>query len=285
MAPSLSLIFPAFNESARLGKTLRTTFDYLNAQDYACEVIFVDDGSSDDTPRVAERAFEGRGPTEARLVRYEPNRGKGYAVRRGLLEARAPVALFSDSDLSTPITETPKLFGPIRSGEYDIVFGSRALDRSLIGVHQPWLREQSGKVFNLAVRAATRLPFSDTQCGFKAFRMDVCRAVVSGGVIDRFGFDVELLYVARMAGLRLLEQPVRWDDAAGSKVSFRGGLEGFLELRELRRQARRGVYDEAVRRAREALSRTSRRAPVLAADEPAPPSDASPELADAARRI
>ncbi|HEV2762371.1 MAG TPA: dolichyl-phosphate beta-glucosyltransferase [Pyrinomonadaceae bacterium] len=283
MSPSLSLIFPAFNESGRLGKTLRTTFDYLNAQDYAAEVIVVDDGSSDDTPHVAEAAFAGRGRTEARLLRYEPNRGKGHAVRRGLLDARAPVALFSDSDLSTPITETPKLFGPIRSGEYDIVFGSRALDRTLIGVHQPWLREQSGKVFNLAVRLATRLPYYDTQCGFKAFRMDVCRPVVEGSLIDRFGFDVELLYVAHMAGLRLLEQPVRWDDAAGSKVSFRSGLQGFFELRELRRQAKRGVYDEAVRRTRELSRRPDTRAPLLAAGEPAPPSDASPELAG--RRI
>jgi len=283
MSPSLSLIFPAFNESARLGKTLRTTFDYLNAQDYAAEVIVVDDGSADDTPRVAERAFADAGRTEARLVRYERNRGKGYAVRLGLLEARAPVALFSDSDLSTPIEETPKLFGPIRSGEYDIVFGSRALDRTLIGVHQPWLREQSGKVFNLAVRLATRLPFSDTQCGFKAFRMDVCRPVVEGALIDRFGFDVELLYVAHAAGLRLLEQPVRWDDAEGSKVSFRSGLQGFFELRELRRQAKRGVYDKAIARARELSRRPDTRAPILAAAEPAPESDASPELA--ARRI
>jgi len=285
MSLSLSLIFPAFNEAARLGQTLRTTFAYLNEQAYASEVVVVDDGSTDGTAGVAERAFADRGRVEARVLRYETNRGKGYAVRLGLLDARAPVALFSDSDLSTPITETPKLVAPIRSGEYDVVFGSRALDRSLIGVHQPWLREQSGRVFNLAVRLATRLPFWDTQCGFKAFRMDVCRPLVEGGRIDRFGFDVELLYAAHMAGLRMLEQPVRWDDAAGSKVSFRSGLDGFLELRELRRQAKQGVYDEAVRRARQLSARPDTRAPILAPHDLAPESDASPRLADAARRI
>jgi glycosyltransferase involved in cell wall biosynthesis len=206
-------------------------------------------------------------------------------VRAGLLAARAPVALFTDADLSTPITETPKLVAPIRAGQYDVVFGSRALDRKLIGVHQPWRREQSGRVFNLAVRLATGLPYWDTQCGFKAFRMDVCRAVVEGSIIDRFGFDVELLYVAHLAGLRLREQAVRWDDAVGSKVTLRNGVEGFLELRDLRRQARRGVYGEAIRRARAAAARPDARAPIPAEGSRPALSDASPELASSARRI
>src|SRR5918993_1330976 len=234
MSLSLSIIIPAYNEARRIGKTLHEIFAYLNEQRGESEVIVVDDGSRDETVGVSEEVFAAaRGRTEATVIRVEPNRGKGHAVRTGLLAARAPVALFSDADLSTPITETPKLTGPIRAGEYDVVFGSRALDRSLIGVHQSWRRDE-------------------------------------GGRIDRFGFDVELLYVAHAAGLRLYERPVRWDDAAGSKVTFRNGLDGFLELRELRRQARAGVYDEAIRRAREISSTPEARAPLPLGDEPVP---------------
>jgi glycosyltransferase involved in cell wall biosynthesis len=287
MSLALSVVIPAYNEAPRLGATLDKIFAYLNDQPTRSELIVVDDGSTDDTVAVAESRFaaHAREPVAARVVRVEPNRGKGHAVRTGLLAARAPVALFSDADLSTPITETPKLTGPIRSGQYDLVFGSRALDRSLIGVHQPWGREQSGRVFNLIMRLATGLPFWDTQCGFKAFRMDTCRAVVEGAVVDRFGFDVELLYVAHRAGLRLKERAVRWDDVAGSKVGFRTGLQGFDELRQVRRNARRGVYDEAIKAAREALARTRDAGPILLPDEAPPASDASPELASAARRV
>ena len=247
--PSLSLVIPAYNESARLGDTLRQVFDYFNAQSTLAEVIVVDDGSGDDTSRVAEASFARHaGATAARVIRVEPNRGKGHAVRTGLLAARASVALFSDADLSTPITETPKVTGPIRSGQYDLIFGSRALDRTLIGVHQPWRREQGGRFFNLVVRLATGMPFWDTQCGFKAFRMDVCRPIIEAATIDRFGFDVELLYVARLANLRLREWPVRWDHNEGGKVEYtRDSLRMLNEVRLIRAQAQRGVYDRAHR--------------------------------------
>jgi glycosyltransferase involved in cell wall biosynthesis len=247
MSLNLSLVIPAYNEAARLGKTLQTAFEYLNAQTYESELLVVDDGSTDDTTRVAEASFHNfSGRINSQLIRTPANRGKGHAVRAGLLAARAPIALFSDADLSTPLTESPKLVAPIRAGEYDLVFGSRALDRSLIGTHQPWHREQSGRVFNLVMRLATGLPFWDTQCGFKAFRMDVCRPVIEGSKIDRFGFDVELLYIAHLANLRLHERAVRWNDVAGSKVSLMSGLDGFLELRQLRREAKRGSYERAV---------------------------------------
>jgi dolichyl-phosphate beta-glucosyltransferase len=285
MSPNLSLVIPAYNEGARLGKSLQTAFEYLNAQTSASEVIVVDDGSTDDTTRVAEESFaRSAGRVATDLIRVAPNRGKGHAVRTGLLAARAPVALFSDADLSTPLTETPKLVAPIRAGEYDLVFGSRALDRSLIGTHQPWRREQSGRVFNLVMRLATGLPFWDTQCGFKAFRLDVCRPIIEASRIDRFGFDVELLYVAHLAGLRLHERAVRWNDVAGSKVSFMSGLDGFLELRQLRREARRGSYDRAIEAAR-AVAHSARGRAALFNAEDAPESDVSPELASASRRI
>lgn len=254
MPPSLSIIVPAFNEAARISATLRTILDYLDSHVSDGELIVVDDGSQDHTAEVAEQSFPRRGHITARLIRYEKNRGKGYAVRTGLLASHAPIALFSDADLSTPITETPKLTGPIERGESDLTFGSRALDRGLIGVHQPWRREQGGKIFNLIVRFATRMPYWDTQCGFKAFRMSACRPIIEAARIDRFGFDVELLYVAHLAGLRLEEIPVRWDHNDGSKISvMRDSLRMFNEVRDIRRAARRGVYQEAVRRAQAAL--------------------------------
>src|SRR5215213_2280657 len=277
---SLSIVIPAYNESARIAKTLREVLAYLEGRPGGGEVIVVDDGSRDDTGGVAAEVFAGRAaPTvEGRVIRVEPNRGKGHAVRAGLLAARHAVAAFFDADLSMPVTETPKLVEPIRSGQYDVVFGSRALDRRLIGTHQPWTREQSGRVFNFVMRRLTGLPFKDTQCGFKAFRMDVCRAVVEGALIDRFGFDVELLFIAYRAGLRMLEYPVRWDDVAGGSVSFKTGLQGFAELREVRRNSHKGLYDEAVKRARAAAARVKDRRQITE-DGDAIESDVSPELA------
>lgn len=240
----LSLVIPAYNEATRLGATLTTVFAYLRQELPASEVIIVDDGSQDNTAGIADE-FVARhaGPIRAEVIRVAPNRGKGHALRVGLLAARAPVALFSDADLSTPISELPKLVDPITRGECDVAFGSRALDRSLIGVRQPWRREQGGKVMNLVIRMATGLPFWDTQCGFKAFRMDVCRPLIAATRIDRFGFDVEYLYVMQRAGLRLQEIPVRWDHYEGSKLSVvRDTLRMFDEIRRIRQYAAHGIY-------------------------------------------
>ncbi|MDT5155928.1 MAG: hypothetical protein QOC61_2202 [Acidobacteriota bacterium] len=277
-ASPLSIIIPAYNESARIAKTLREVLAYLAEQPGGGEVIVVDDGSKDDTSRVAEGVFDerARGRVEGRVIRVEPNKGKGNAVRTGLLAARHTVAAFFDADLSMPITETPKLVEPIRSGQYDVVFGSRALDRRLVGTHQPWMREQSGRVFNHLMKIATGLPFKDTQCGFKAFRMDVCRPVVEGALIDRFGFDVELLFIAHRAGLSMLEYPVRWDDVAGGSVSFKAGLQGFGELRQIRQNAARGLYDAAIRHARDAAERVKDRRTLTGGGIE---TDVSPELA------
>ena len=252
MPPELTIVVPAYNESARLGLTIPRILEYLNQTFKSSELIIVDDGSADETAAIANQAIAGPAAVSARVIRYEQNHGKGYAVRLGLLEAAADVALFSDADLSTPMTETPKLIDPIRQGECDLTFGSRALDRSLIGVHQPWKREQGGRLFNLIVRVATGLPFWDTQCGFKAFRMSACRPLVEAATVDRFGFDVELLYLAFRAGLRLKEVPVRWDHNEGSTVSL--ASDSFRMLSEvglIRQQARRGVYDAAIRAVRE----------------------------------
>jgi dolichyl-phosphate beta-glucosyltransferase len=248
MSASLSVIIPAYNEAARLGNTLRAVVDYLRQSMADAEVIVVDDGSADKTAEIARQAFADAGTLRTSVITYKSNLGKGRAVRLGLLAARGDVTLFSDADLSTPITEAPKLVEPIVRGDYDVTFGSRALDRKLIGVHQPWRREQGGRIFNLVVRLATGLPFWDTQCGFKAFRMSVCRPLVEAATVDRFGFDVELLYLAFRAGLRLKEVPVRWDHNEGSKVTlFSDSFRMVNEVALIRQQARRGVYDAAIR--------------------------------------
>jgi dolichyl-phosphate beta-glucosyltransferase len=219
MLPPFSVVIPCFNEAGRIGETLRLTLEYLTANAAESELIVVNDGSTDATAAIArERLKDAR--IETRLLENFPNRGKGAAVRAGLLAARKPIGLFFDADLSTPLGETPKLIEPITNGEIDIAFGSRALDRGLIGIHQPWRREQAGRAFNLLVRVATGLPFWDTQCGFKAFRLDVCRPILEAARLDGFAFDVELLYLAQHAGLRILEIPVRWNHAEGSKVQF-----------------------------------------------------------------
>ena len=280
---TLSIIIPAYNEAARLGKSLRTVFNYLNQYTPDSEVIVVDDGSTDHTAEVAEENFLHAGRVSARVLRVQPNRGKGHAVRTGLLAASAPITLFSDADLSTPISETPKLVGPIEEGRCDVAFGSRALDRTLIGVHQPWRREQGGRFFNLVVRLATRLPFWDTQCGFKAFRMSVFRPIAEATRIDRFGFDVELLYVAHLAGLRLQEIPVRWDHNEGSKLNpIRDTFQAFGEIRAIRQLARTGAYDEALKAARAALAQE--RAPLGDADSASSANGETLDLAGVARR-
>ena len=248
MPASLSIVVPAYNEAVRLENTLAAVVSYLRESWPTAEVIVVDDGSKDDTARIAHSILEDSGAIRTSVISYQSNLGKGRAVRLGLLAARGDIALFSDADLSTPITEAPKLVDPIVSGNYDVTFGSRALDRKLIGVHQPWRREQAGRIFNLAVRLATGLPFWDTQCGFKAFRMNVCRPLIESATVDRFGFDVELLYLAFRAGLRLKEIPVHWDHNEGSKISLMSdSLHMLSEVGLIRQRARRGAYDDAIR--------------------------------------
>jgi glycosyltransferase involved in cell wall biosynthesis len=254
MSISLSIVIPAYNEAGRLGATLPKVLDYLSNIIPKSELIVVDDGSTDNTAATARELLSGSvARVRTSVLSYQSNLGKGRAVRLGLLASRGDVALFSDADLSTPITETPKLVEPILKGECDLAFGSRAIDRSLIGVHQSWRREQGGRIFNLAVRLATGLPFWDTQCGFKAFRMTVCRPIIESATVDRFGFDVELLYVAYRAGLRLREIPVRWDHNEGSKVNLGSdSLKMLSEVALIRQQARRGIYDHAIRASRAA---------------------------------
>jgi dolichyl-phosphate beta-glucosyltransferase len=244
MTPQISIVIPAYEEADRLGDTLKKILAYLRESKVNAELIVVDDGSPDKTAAAAESVLADVSDIATKVIRYDQNRGKGFAVKTGLLAASAEIALFSDADLSTPIEEMPKLIDPIRAGEYDVTFGSRALDRSLIGTHQPWRREQGGKVFNFVVRTLTGMPFWDTQCGFKAFNLIKFRPLLDLMLIERFGFDVEFLYVASLHRLRLKEIPVRWNNDERSKVSVvRDSIRMFNEVRQIRRNAKRGLYD------------------------------------------
>ena len=217
MLPPFTVAIPCYNEASRIGETVRATLDYLSKESPAAELIVVNDGSTDTTPTVVREALK-HATVQTQLLENFPNRGKGSAVRTGLLAATRPIGLFFDADLSTPLSEIPKVIEPIANGDVEVAFGSRALDRKLIGIRQPWRREQAGRVFNLIVRIATGMPFWDTQCGFKAFRLDVCRPILEKAHTIGFAFDVELLFTAYRAGLRLREIPVRWNHAEGSKI-------------------------------------------------------------------
>lgn len=237
MFPAISVVIPAFNEAHRIGDSLRQTLVYLETKSPQSELIVVNDGSTDATSDIARNALT-NSKIDNRLLENFPNQGKGHAVRKGLLKARKPIALFFDADLSTPLSEIPKLVEPIANGDVDLAFGSRALDRSLIGMHQSFLRDRGGRIFNRLVRLTSGLPFWDTQCGFKAFRMDVCRPIIERARVIGFAFDVELLLLAQRAGLRLREIPVRWNHAEGSKVSFlRDSTRMLREILALRANA------------------------------------------------
>jgi len=180
---------------------------------------------------------------ELRLVLNGKNYGKGYSVRHGMIEARGEIALFSDADLSTPIEEADKLLAALREGGYDAAIGSRAVDRSLIEVHQSAIREQAGIFFNRMVRWITGIEFSDTQCGFKAFRRERARIIFEQQRIESFGFDPEILFLAKRNGLRVAEIPVRWSHDSASKVNVAAdGIRMFLELLLIRWNAVRGRY-------------------------------------------
>ena len=241
MTRSISIVIPAYNEEKRLPATLERIHRYLagSGWDFA-EVLVVDDGSSDQTVGVAEE-FARQGPG-TRVLRNPGNRGKGYSVRHGMLEAKGNWVLFTDADLSAPIDELGKLWAAVHEARAQVAIGSRALDRSLIGVHQPAFRESAGKLFNLGVRLITGLPFHDTQCGFKLFEARAAREIFRRQQLERFGFDVEVLFIARRLGYSAIEVPVRWDDVAGTKVGALSGLSAFLDPLRVRLNQWKGRY-------------------------------------------
>lgn len=230
---------PAYNEAARLPSTLLQLAEFCERHGSA-EVLVVDDGSRDQTVALVEEFARCR--PAFRLLRNPGNRGKGYSVRHGMLEATGEWVLFSDADLSSPIAEFVKLFAAVEREQAAGAIGSRALDRSLVGVHQSALREWSGRMFNVVMRLATGLPYRDTQCGFKLYRRDAARAIFSRQTLEGFGFDVENLFIARKLGLLVVEVPVVWNNVEGTKVSAFSGARAFWDLLLVHWSNLRGLY-------------------------------------------
>ncbi len=238
---SLSIIIPAYNERTRLPATLDRVIGYMSGAGWdQWEIIVVDDGSSDGTAEVAAAAHQTN--AHVRVLRNPGNRGKGYAVRHGMLDSKMDWRLLTDADLSAPIEELEKLWNAVKDGAAEVAIGSRALDRSLIGVHQPGIRETAGKVFNFVMQIFIGLHIRDTQCGFKLFRGDVACLVFERQRIERFGFDVEALFVARKLGYRIAEIPVRWNHVDGSKVGMLNGAQSFVDLLKIRWYQLTGKY-------------------------------------------
>lgn len=245
----LSIVIPAFNEEKRLPATLLRIDEYLATRDFSYEVLVVDDGSRDATRQVV-REFAAARPW-MRLVQYDDdknhpvNRGKGYAVRQGVMASQGRDVLFSDADLSTPIEEIEKLLPPIARGECDIAIASRALPESDLAVHQPWYREWMGRTFNKFVQAMIGTTISDTQCGFKAFRGEVARRLFGLAQIDGFGFDTEIIYLANKFEYRVQEIGVVWRHRDESRVNpLLAPLAMMSELAQVRLNDMRGTYEE-----------------------------------------
>ena len=241
MTRSISIIIPAYNEEKRLPATLEKVISYLKHSEWSfAEIVVVDDGSSDGTVPVAEQ-MQARCPS-IRILRNPGNRGKGYAVRHGMMKCRGEWALFTDADLSAPIEELETLWSAAERTGAQVVVGSRALDRGLIGVHQSWFRENAGRVFNLVMRLVTGLPFRDTQCGFKLFSAAAARDIFRRQLLEGFGFDVEVLYIGRRLGFSEIEVPVKWNDVLGTKVSALRGVAAFLDPLLVRWNSIKGRY-------------------------------------------
>jgi glycosyltransferase involved in cell wall biosynthesis len=236
----LSIVIPAYNEERRLPATLDRVMEYLAQRPEEWEILVVNDGSRDNTAGLVE-SYSAKNQ-RVRLLNNPGNLGKGYAVRNGMLAAQGDWILFTDSDLSSPIEELEKLEARARLENADVAIGSRAIDRKLVGVHQPAFRELSGRVFNLVMRLVTGLPFHDTQCGFKLYKRSAAQAVFRRQILDGFSFDVEDLWIAKDLGLRVVEVGVRWNNVEGTKVSAMTGVKSFLDLMTLHRYRLEGRY-------------------------------------------
>jgi dolichyl-phosphate beta-glucosyltransferase len=233
---SISIIIPAFNEESRLPSTLKNVRSYLDQSQWEfAEIVVVDDGSRDSTVAVAEKAG-------VRVLRNPGNRGKGYSVKHGMMQAKGDWALFTDADLSSPIEDMEKLWHAVEREDAAGAIGSRALDRSLVGVHQPAFREVMGRIFNLVMRLITGLPYQDTQCGFKLFATRAAHEIFTRQQADGFGFDVEVLFIAKQLGYKVVEVPVRWNDVAGTKVSLWRGMSAFFDPVKVRWNGLTGKY-------------------------------------------
>jgi len=234
VVPTLEIVIPAYNEASRILPSLRSIADWLQRNDRDAGILVVDDGSTDATAEVVER----QAPPGVRLIRLPENRGKGAAIRAAIAASTAETVLISDADLSTPISELPRLEAELDGA--DVVIGSRAIDRSRIEVRQPPWREWSGRTFNLAIRLLGIRGVRDTQCGFKLLRGDVARRLFAAMVVERYAFDVELLWLARRHGYRIREVAVVWRNDPSSHVTvWRDGTRMLFDVATFRWRHRR----------------------------------------------
>jgi glycosyltransferase involved in cell wall biosynthesis len=242
--PRLSIVIPAYNECMRIEGTLARVLECVDARHWDAEILVVDDGSSDETVAIVQR-WMSRHP-RLHLVKNPGNRGKGYSVRNGLLQSAGDIVMFTDADLSAPIEEAERLFDAIDAGA-DVAIGSRWLDKQKQTVHQPIYRRFFGRCFNWVTRRVIGLPFKDTQCGFKAFRRDAAQTIFRLQTIERWGFDPEILFIARKLKYNIVEVPVTWGHDERSRISYlKDGLKMLEEMAEIRTNSLRGRYDEAI---------------------------------------
>jgi dolichyl-phosphate beta-glucosyltransferase len=241
LEPAYSIVIPAYNEGVRLGPTLERVLGYVHAQQWDAEVIVVNDGSRDNTADIVH-AFAAKDPT-LRLVDNPGNRGKGYSVRNGMLNARGRIVLFSDADLSSPIEEAPKLLAALNSGA-DVAIGSRWLRAETQTQRQPLHRQIFGRIFNLMLRITLGLKFKDTQCGFKAFKQSAVQAIFPLQKIERWGFDPEVLFLARKFGFKVQEVSVAWGHSGDTRINpLVDGSRMFLEMLHIRWNDLTGKYN------------------------------------------
>lgn len=226
--PYLSVIIPAYREADRIEKNLLEIENYLSVKDYAYEVLVITDGSPDNTPEVA-RGFADK-VKNLRVIENKENHGKGYVVRQGLLEARGELRLFLDADGSTSITHLDAFIPEFKNDDFDVVIGSRDIEGAYVQIHQPKYREVMGDMGNWAIRLVLGLwSYPDTQCGFKMLNAKAAEAVASRMVVDRFGFDFELIILAKKLGFKIKQMPVRWLNEEGSSVGLTGP-NGFIQV-------------------------------------------------------
>ncbi len=242
--PRISIVIPAYNESARIGNALREVLRCVHERSWHAEILVVNDGSTDGTASIVEE-FAHLHP-EVRLLKNDRNRGKGFSVRQGVLHAVGEMVMFTDADLSAPMEEAELLFTAVRQGA-DIAIGSRWLERNRQTLKQPLYRQFFGRCFNAITRLVMGLPFADTQCGFKAFQRPVAQTIFQLQRIERWGFDPELLFIALKRGYTIREVPVTWGHDQRSRLSYlKDGVKMLEEIAYIRWEAFAGAYDRRV---------------------------------------
>ena len=242
--PKLSIVIPAYNECSRIERTLGRVLDCVQERGWDAEVLVIDDGSRDETAAIVERWMVGH--SRLHLVKNPGNRGKGYSVRNGLLQAAGDVVMFTDADLSAPMEEAERLVAALEAGA-DVAIGSRWMDRTRQTIHQPMYRQVFGRCFNWITRTVMGLPFKDTQCGFKAFKREAAQVIFRLQTIERWGFDPEILFIAQKLKYVIEEVPVTWGHDERSRMSYlRDGIKMLEEMAVIRSNSVAGRYDAAI---------------------------------------